>query len=318
MLQPDPARVRELLAFGRLVPALRQAFVAGATVPQRHTHVVGAGGEGGEGRSTGTSLIMPAWDEAGFYGVKIVNIYPGNGALGLPGLHSIYVLHDARTGVPLALLDGNEITSRRTAAAAALAASFLARPDAARLVVAGAGRVGSLLPLAMATVRTLSHVAVWDIDSAAAQRCAESLCRQGLPAEEVAGLESAVRAADIVSCATLATTPVIGAGWLPPGCHLDLIGSFTPEMTEAAPGCFAGAGVWVDTDEAMAKSGDLLNAVAAGCLRAEDIRGDLAGLCRGQVTGRAGVVQRTVFKAVGSALEDLAAATLVYRQLATA
>jgi ornithine cyclodeaminase len=315
MLQPESARVRELLAFDHLVPALRQAFVAGATVPLRHTHVVGAGGEGGESGDTGTSLIMPAWDEAGFYGVKIVNIYPGNAAKGLPGLHSLYLLHDARTGVPLALLDGNEITSRRTAAAAALAASFLARADASRLLVAGTGRVGSLVAPAMATVRRLSHVAVWDIDAAAAERCAKALRDQGLPAEAVADLEPAVRGADIVSCATLATVPVIEAAWLAPGSHLDLIGSFTPQMTEAAPACFAGAGVWVDTDEAPAKSGDLLNAVAAGCLRLQDIRGDLAGLCRGQVPGRAGAAERTVFKAVGSALEDLAAATLVYRQL---
>jgi ornithine cyclodeaminase len=139
MIQPDTERLRDLLPFDRLVPALRAAFSVGATVPARHVHQVATGAD------AGTSLLMPAWDAEGYYGVKIVNIFPGNAARRLPGLHSSYILHDARTGVPLALLDGNEITSRRTAAASALAASFLARPDASRLLVVGAGRVGRLV-----------------------------------------------------------------------------------------------------------------------------------------------------------------------------
>lgn len=312
MFQPDVNRLRDLLPFHRLVPALLDAFVAGATVPLRHTHKVGAGAD------AGTSLLMPAWDADGFYGVKIVNIYPGNSVKGLPGLHSTYVLHDARTGVPLALLDGNEITSRRTAAASALAASFLARPDACRLLVVGAGRVGSLVAPAMSTVRQLERVEVWNRDPAVAARCARSLLEQGLPALAVTDLEAAVRGADIVSCATLASTPLIRAEWLAAGSHLDLIGSFTPEMIEAEPACFANAGVWIDTDEAPAKSGDLLNALADGSLTRSAIIGDMAGLCSGTCPARADATQRTVFKAVGTALEDLAAAKLAYRQLESA
>ena len=308
MFQPDALGLRALLPFDALIPALQAAFIAGATVPLRHTHAIG------EGAHAGTSLLMPAWDGDGFYGVKIVNIYPGNAAKGLPGLHSTYVLHDARTGAPLALLDGNEITSRRTAAATALAASFLAREDASRLLVVGAGRVGSLVAPAMAVVRTFDDVAVWDIDPAAAQRCTALLVEVGLPAHAVPDLEAAVRRADIVSCATLATRPLIRANWLQPGSHLDLIGGFTPDMTEAEPGCFANAGVWVDTDEAAAKAGDLLNAFASGDLLPAAIVGNLAALCRGQCPKRVDVQQRTVFKAVGTALEDLAAARLAYGQ----
>ena len=308
MFQPDSLQLRELLPFTQLIPALKAAFIQGATVPLRHTHAIG------EGADAGTSLLMPAWDADGFYGVKIVNIYPGNAVKGLPGLHSTYVLHDARTGAPLALLDGNEITSRRTAAAAALAASFLAREDASRLLVAGAGRVGALLAPAMSVVRKLGDVSVWDIDAAAAQRCVAVLLESGLPARVVSDLEAAVRRADIVSCATLATRPVIRAAWLQPGCHLDLIGGFTPAMTEAEPACFANAGVWVDTDEAAAKAGDLLNAFASGDLLPAAIVGDLTALCRGTCAGRSSAQQRTVFKAVGTALEDLAAARLAHGQ----
>ena len=121
----DADATRAALGFDRLIPALRQLFTTGCEVPQRHTHVVR-----GPEESELTVLIMPAWLPGRFLGIKTVGIAPGNAALGLPGLHSTYLLHDASTGVPLALIDGNEITSRRTAAASALAASWLARRDA--------------------------------------------------------------------------------------------------------------------------------------------------------------------------------------------
>lgn len=160
-------------------------------------------------------------------------------------------------------------------------------------------------------------MSVWDIDSAAAVKCADALQAQGFAAYAVTDLKAAVRAADIVSCATLASSPLIQAQWLAPGCHLDLIGSFTPAMTEAEPECFADAGVWVDTDEAPTKSGDLLNAIAAEKLKPSDILGDLALLCEGSCPTRTDNRQRTVFKAVGTALEDLVAATLAMRRMSS-
>ncbi|WP_223552527.1 ornithine cyclodeaminase family protein [Pseudomonas sp. BF-R-01] len=312
MLQPDASVLKQLLPFPLLINALREAFIEGAEVPLRHTHTIG------HGVDAGISLLMPAWDNVGYYGVKVVNIYPGNQDKGIPGLHSTYILYDARTGVPLALFDGNEITSRRTAAAAALGADYLARRDAHSLLVVGAGRVGSLVAPAMAAVRQLESIAIWDIDVESAQRCALALRQQGLPAMAVSNLEESVRSADIVSCATLATTPLILADWLAPGSHLDLIGSFTPQMTEAEPACFANASVWVDTEEAPTKSGDLLNAFADGSLQKTDLRGNLAQLCRAECSARTTNSERTLFKAVGSALEDLAAARLVYQQLVSA
>jgi ornithine cyclodeaminase len=307
----ESEQLTSLLPFPQLIDALRTAFVAGGNVPLRHVHVLG------EGERAGTSLLMPAWDDSGYYGVKIVNIYPGNRAHGLPGLHSTYTLFDAHTGVPLAMLDGDVITSRRTAAAAALGASFLAREDARRLLVAGAGRVGTLVGPAMAAVRALDDLAIWDRNAETANRCAQAWRDAGLPARAVTNLEEAVRAADIVSCATLASEPIIRADRLSPGSHLDLIGSFTPAMTEAEPACFSQAAVWVDTQEALMKSGDLLNAMESGAWDRASLRGDLQELCRGSVEGRTKPQQRTVFKAVGSALEDLAAAKLAYGALRT-
>ena len=188
---------------------------------------------------------MPAWQEGGCYGVKVVNIAPGNAARGLPGLHSTYVLYDARTGVPLAWIDGDEITARRTAATSALAASWLAPASASRLAVIGAGRIARLLPEAHRVARPIEHVTVWARAPARAAALADDLLAQGFDACVAASVEAAVGEADIVSCATLARAPLVCGRWLAPGSHLDLIGSFAPAMREADDDCFAGARVVV-------------------------------------------------------------------------
>lgn len=305
----DAAATRAALGFDTLVPALREAFAAQVQVPPRHVHGISQ-----QGQAQGTVLIMPAWSDAGYLGIKTINIFPGNSAQGLPGLHATYVLYDARTGVPLAMMDGNEITAHRTAAAAALGASFLAREDARRLLVLGTGRVARLLPAAMRSVRPgLAQVRVWNHRPEGAQALAAQWRAQGLDAQAVTDLESAVREADLVSCATLATQPLVRGDWLAPGAHLDLIGSFTPEMREADPACFGpDRRVFVDTDEAPTKAGDLLDALAVGQLHRHALQGNLHQLCRGERRGRRNAAERTVFKAVGSALEDLAAATRVW------
>ena len=303
----DTDATRAALPFARLVPALREAFAGNTNVPPRHVHAIASG------QDRGTVLIMPAWSDAGFLGIKTIAIYPDNAARGLPGLHATYVLYDAHTGVPLASMDGDEITARRTAAASALAASMLAREDASRLLVLGTGRVARLLPAAHASVRSIGKVTVWNHRTDSARALAAQWRDEGHDAQAVTDLEAAVRSADIVSCATLATTPLVRGEWLAAGSHLDLIGSFTPQMREADAACFANARTFVDTDEALLKAGDLLDAIAAGTLRAEGVSATLAQLCRGERSGRANATERTVFKAVGSALEDLAAATLVWR-----
>ena len=303
MRQVDAATTRRLLPLGALVEALRAMFVAGCEVPLRGTYPVGA---------DATLLLMPAWQPGRRLGVKTVTIFPGNGALGLPGLHSTYLLFDAMTGVPLAQLDGNEITSRRTAAAAALAASYLARADARRLLIVGAGRVAGLVAEAMRTVRPIDSVVVWNHRPASAKALAASLRGDGIEAHATEHLEVAVREADIVSCATLATAPLVRGAWLRAGTHLDLIGSFTPTMREVDADCFARCRVFVDTPEALAKSGDVLGALATGAFDAAKLQGTLAELCAGTRPGRADMEERTLFKAVGSALEDLAAAELVW------
>jgi ornithine cyclodeaminase/alanine dehydrogenase-like protein (mu-crystallin family) len=311
----DAAVTRAALPFAALIAALREQFDAGCEVPARHVHHIAGAAGGGL-----TSLLMPAWSrgDGGFYGVKVINVAPGNTARGLPALHASYLLHDAATGQPLALIDGDELTARRTVAASALAASFLARADARRLLVVGAGRIAALLPEAYREVRALGRVEVWARQPAAAESLAGRWRGAGFDARAVTALDSAVRAADIVSCATLATAPLVHGAWLAAGSHLDLIGSFTPAMREADDDCLRGAAVYADTDEALAKSGDLLGPIERGAFAPADLRGTLAGLCRGQSAGRRSDDERTVFKSVGTALEDLAAAVLAFSRGAPA
>lgn len=301
----DEAATREALPFDSLIERLRHMFRAGCHVPARHVHLVETEA------AQGTVLIMPAWTDH-YLGIKTVNIYPGNSSRGLPGLFSAYTLFDATTGEVLAQLDGNVITSRRTAAASALAASYLARKDARRLLVIGAGRVGSLLPLAYREVMQLECVEIWDRNGTAAEVLAASLTAQGFAATVVRDLEAAAGRADVVSCATLATEPVVHGDWLRPGAHVDLIGSFTPEMREADDAAFTGASVFLDTPEALQKSGELLGPLSRGIISASSVKGNLSELCASRVPGRLRDAERTIFKSVGTALEDLAAAIAVY------
>ena len=188
----NAAATEAALPFAQLIPALRELFVTGCVVPQRHTHTM----RFGDGPAV-TSLLMPAWQPGGYYAVKIVNIAPGNAARGMPSLHASLLLHDASTGVPLVLMDGDQVTARRTAAASALAASYLSRADSSHLLVLGAGRVAALLPEAYRQVRKITRVTVWARKFKAAQALADALYEQGFNALAAAELGPAVAAAEI-------------------------------------------------------------------------------------------------------------------------
>ncbi|MGN6578880.1 MAG: ornithine cyclodeaminase family protein [Bordetella sp.] len=289
-----------------LIEALRSMFREGCEVPLRHAHTI----DNGDPATSGTFLLMPAWQPGKKLGLKTVSIYPGNRDRGLPGLHSTYMLFDAQTGVPLVMLDGDTITSRRTAAASALAAHYLSRPDASTLLLVGTGQVAAVIPQAYSAVRPIRRVLVWNIRDESAKRLVAQLRLDGYDAEHAADLEAAVAQADIVSCATLSTAPLIKGKWLRPGMHLDLIGGFKPTMRESDDDCYVGTSVFVDTEEALIKAGDLLEPINAGVFRKESVRAQMAELCRGLRAGRQNADEITVFKAVGNALEDLAAACL--------
>lgn len=304
----DADATRAALPFERLVPCLRDAFAAGCTVPLRTQHAIET-----PGAPTATLLLMPAWTRGAYLGIKIVSVFPGNSARGEPAVRSLYLLSEATSGRQLALIDGNELTARRTAAASALAASYLAREDARSLLVVGAGHIARLLAPAYRAVRPIERVRIWNVRFENAEKLAGALRGCGFEASAVDRLDTAVAEADIVSCATLAPTPLVHGRWLKPGTHLDLIGGFTPAMREADDVALQSASVFIDTPAALVEAGDLTQPIAAGTFAASSVRADLQALCRGTMAGRANRNEITLFKSVGSALEDLAAAALVFR-----
>lgn len=294
-----------------LIDRLETAFREGAEVPLRHHHHVDAPGGAG-----GTLLLMPAWRGGGPLGVKVVSVYPDNPGRGLPSVIGLYLLFDGTTGQPRAILDGVELTLRRTAAASALAARFLARPDAARLLMVGAGALAPHLIRAHRLVRPIREVMIWNRSPGRARALAERLAGEGIPCRAVDDLEGAARVADIVSCATMSAAPLVRGAWLGAGAHLDLVGAYTPRMRESDDEAVRRASLFVDTRQgATSEAGDIVDPLSRGIIAASDIRADLYDLCRGRHGGRAGADEITLFKSVGTALEDLAAADLVMERL---
>ncbi|MFI0469463.1 ornithine cyclodeaminase family protein [Saccharopolyspora sp. 5N102] len=306
MLTVNAEYTARALAFDTLIPALRNGFVRGAHTPDRHHHTIDA-------TTDSTLLLMPSWSDGEYLGVKLVNVFPANSTFGLPALSSAFVLASAATGKHLAVIDGNELTRRRTVATSALAASYLAREDSSVQLIVGAGHVGSLAAAAYSAVLDIQTVLVYDQNPAAVERLTNQLAHDGIDARPVTDLPTAVAHADIITCATLATSPVIHGDWLRPGTHLDLIGSFRPTMREADDECVRRGTVYLDSLVALEESGDLTQPIAAGVLDPASVAGTLPELCRGELPARADNEQVTVFKTVGTALADLTAAALVYR-----
>lgn len=307
----DHDNTSALLPFKELVEALRHAYAGDCNVPPRHHHSINVPNE-----PEATLLLMPSWKFEGannYLGLKIVNVYPGNSKYQIPGLTSSYLLFDGKTGRPLAVLDGNAITSRRTAALSVLGATYLARPESSKLLILGTGRVGSILPEAFCAFFPIKQIKIWDIDLKIAREKAAGLQLEGVEVSVVENLEDEVRQADIITCATLSTEPLIRGKWINSGTHLDLLGAFTPKMRETDDEAVSSCRVYIDVPEASEEGGDLVHAMRNGAFVMEDCQGTLSQLCKGEVAGRSGSEEKTMFKAVGSAISDLAAAAMVYQ-----
>lgn len=299
MLDADAVTAR--LPYARLLPWLRDALARAGQVPPRVPFDLGGGAQ---------LLVMPAWNER-HLGVKLVNVFPGNAARGLPAVSSAYVLSDGTTGQVEAIIDGETLTARRTAAVAALGASFLAPPAGGNLLLIGAGRVARELPAAFATVRPIDSVTVWARRPEQAAALAEELAAAGIAAAPCENLAEAVSVAAIVACATLSTEPIVLGAWLRPGTHLSLIGGFRPTMRETDSAAIARSHVVADTrGGVLAEAGDILIPIAEGVIDADHVKDDLPGLCREPTPFVPSRQTVTVFKSVGHAAQDLAAALL--------
>ena len=305
------AELERLLDYPSLVDALAAGFAADWTVPVRHHYSIPMPNEPEQ-----TLLLMPAWEAGQAIGMKLATITPGNGPRGLPAVNAVYLLVDGPTGQPRALIEGATLTVRRTAAASALAARYLARTDASRMLMVGAGALSRPLIEAHCSQRSIKRVQLWARDTKKRDAKVKELAALGLPVEPADDLERSAREADLISCATLSKEPLIRGAWLKSGSHLDLVGAFTPEMRESDDAAVGRASLFCDTRAgALKEGGDLVIPLKAGLITEAAIKADLADLTRGKHKGRMSEDEVTLFKSVGTAIEDFAAARLAMQRL---
>lgn len=314
-----PEAIDAALNFRELIDAVDKAFRGEIVAPLRHHHTLSMAGA-----SDATLLLMPAWSGAAvtgsedgrFVGIKIVTVFPDNARHDRPSVQGTYLLLSGEDGGVLSALDGARLTLWRTAAASALAARALARKDATRLTMIGAGALAPFLIRAHAAVRPIEHVTIWNRSRPAAETLAEALADCDYAVRVSDDLAAAVGDADIVSAATLSSEPLIRGAWLKPGAHVDLVGAFRPDMRESDDDAVTRARIFVDTRAGAAREGgDIAIPLASGTITEADIIADLFDLCRENQVGRQSDSEITLFKSVGTAIEDLAAAILVHSRL---
>ena len=303
--------IAEALPYGRLIESLRKAFSTETISPERTQHKIKT-----NGNYDATLLVMPAWKQGKNVGIKIVSVFPGNVEQNLSAVHANYFLLDAENGLPKAVLDGTELTLRRTACASALAADYLANHDVKTLLMVGTGNLAPHLVKAHMQVRDYSRVLIWGRRQKKAEQLISFLEFDNIKIDVVTDLKKAVSVADVISCATLSNEPLILGKWLRLGQHLDLVGAFTPEMREVDSQAVVLSKIVVDTyDGALSESGELITALKEGAIVEKDILAELAEVIKKEKTVRTKADEITLFKSVGTALEDLAAAELVLSNL---
>jgi ornithine cyclodeaminase len=258
-------------------------------------------------------LLLPAWSFDRYFGIKLVSVFPDNPQHGLPAVQGIYALFEGRKGAAIVTLDGAALTLVKTAANSAMASDLLSRKNSEILLVCGGGALAPHLIAAHCAMRPIKRVLWWNRRPETLE--AAPLRAAGLPVEVVTDLAAAVAQADIVSTATRATAPIIEGAWLKPGCHLDLVGGYLPEMREADDATFRRAARhYVDARlTTVGVAGDICAPMTAG-LTSEDALIDMFQLNRAERPGRLDDREITWFKSGGGGHEDLAVAQYLYER----
>lgn len=298
--------------FTELVAALREAFSSkDLLAPMRHHHDFPNPEIGPES----TLLLMPAWNPDKYAGVKVVTVSPENSKLGLPSIQGVYLYLDAKTGSLKAILDAKALTVKRTAAASALASSYLSRKDSSSLLMIGTGALAPNLIKAHAAVRPIKQVFVWGRNQEKAKNICRELEEEDFSITPIRKIEDKISEVDIISAATMSPTPLVLGTYLRPGQHVDLVGAYKRDMREADDEALRKASVFVDTYEGgLKESGDIVIPLNTGVLEKSDIRADFFDLGAQKHPGRTDPQEITLFKSVGHALEDLAGSNYIYNK----
>lgn len=302
--------IEKALNYKDLINALKIAFQSDIKVPPRHHHDFKNPKEGIDS----TLLLMPAWEESEQLGVKIVTVSPNNAKYNLPGINGVYILFDAQKGVIEAIMDGKTLTAKRTAAASALASSYLSKKSSSSMLMIGTGALSKELIKAHGTVRNLKDIYIWGRDKSKALKISEEL-KNDFNIKVIDNIEDKISDVNIISCATLSASPLVFGKYLKAGQHVDLVGSYKPNMREADDELIKTVDIFIDTNMAKKETGDIKTPLDTGIISEDSIKADLFQLTRVQKKGRISDTQITLFKSVGHALEDLAAAKLVKQKL---
>lgn len=307
------AALGELLPYDKLIAKLAETFGNPPSVPPRHHYDMDPKRPG-----HATFLVMPSWHNDKFIGTKLVTVMPENVRQGLPTISGLYALFDSQSGQPLLLLDAPELTARRTTAMSALASRYLSRENARTLLIVGTGTLAAHMVPAHLAVRDFDTVMIYGRDPSKAKSLAARFEGEGLPVSAVCDLEEAARRADVISCVTTSKDPVIMGEWLKEGCHLDLVGAFRADMREVDSQAVCQASLFADTwDGVLSEGGDIVIPRDQGLINGTAFRAELADLVTGSHAGRTGSKERTLFKSVGTAIADFAAAELAYEMIAS-
>lgn len=307
----NAAAVRDLLPYAECIPLMRRAFELeseGKTQqPIRQALVTPS--------RDGLLSIMPGQtDEPPWLGIKIVTVFPGNFGSHLGSHQGVVLLFDAQNGMPLAFMDGREITAIRTAAATAAATDILARQDARSLTVFGYGEQARTHLEALCVVRPFQTVSVWGRDEAKGSTFA-ALATEALD-RQVTFEPNIERAAEgeVLCLTTSASEPYFRGEWLQPGQHLNVVGSSIPTTSEIDTETVTGSRVFVDfLESAIELAGDLRRAQSAGCFSFSDVVGSVGDVITGKCAGRTSAADVTLFKSLGMICEDILAADLILK-----
>ncbi|MEM9001778.1 MAG: hypothetical protein AAGB24_16080 [Bacteroidota bacterium] len=301
------------VTYGTLMEQLKSAFKKNRIqCPSKLTYTYKGMPEAGDN----TFLFMPAWDNEGFFGTKLITTTTANKKTDAPYIQGIYILFDAKTGVPLVAMDAKLMTNLRTAVTSALAASFLAKKESRTLLVLGNGNLSIYFIRAHTSIRKYQKILLWGRRKSISIGIAQQLKAEGIDVTVLTDYKPVTHEADIISCITSSHEPLLMEKDLQKGQHLDLVGSFTPEMLEVTTDIIANASVYVDNlDTTPHHCGELVQAIKEKKISEDHIKGDLTYLCSDNDTKRRSPSEITVFKSTGMALEDFITAQLVYQKL---
>jgi ornithine cyclodeaminase/alanine dehydrogenase-like protein (mu-crystallin family) len=308
----DSSEVAALLPMTECIDAVERLFVMHARGEAKSPSVLGVAMDGG-----GFHIKAAAADiDGAYFAAKINANFPGNGGrFGLPTIQGILLLFDAQNGTPLAIMDSGQITAVRTAAATAVAAKYLARAGASTVTICGCGAQSRSQLDALSKVRRITAVFAYDTDRARAEEYAEFASRHlELPAQAATNLRDATLESGIIVTCTTARKHFLGAADVPAGAFVAAVGADNEDKQEISPELLASSTVVVDILDQCAAIGDLHHALAAGAMTREDVHAELGQIAAGERPGRTEEAEIVVFDSTGTALQDVAAASLVYRK----